>query len=183
MGSALAKPTLTPEQFLAWNESSDLRHEFLSGEVHAMAGAEERHVTLAGNIYVALRQHLRGSSFRTYIVDMQLHVGPAEAYFYPDVMVTCSEKDALNTKIKSEPTLLVEVLSPSTAAYDRGIKFAAYRMLPSLREYLMVDPETRLCELYRRTDAGWILHTMEAVQLDSVDFTLDAATLWAEVPL
>jgi Uma2 family endonuclease len=153
-----------------------------------MAGAGEAHVTLTGNVFVALRLHLRGTPCRCYFVDMKLRVEAADAFFYPDLMVTCSASDAADPLVKREPVLLVEVLSPSTAAYDRGAKFAAYRQLPTLREYLLIDPETRRCDVFRKGEdaAGlWVLHPFEAgqgVQLASVGLDLAAADLWEQVP-
>ena len=185
MGHAAEQFRLSAADFLAWDALQSIRHEFVSGEVFAMAGAEERHVTAAGNLYGALRAHLRGTPCRTFITDMKLRVEPADAYFYPDVMVTCSAADAADPLIKREPVLLVEVLSPGTAAYDRGDKFAAYRSLPSLREYLLVDTTSRRCDLYRKgSDGLWVLHPFEpetAVQLDSVGLSLSAQALWDEV--
>ncbi len=185
MGRAAPNLPLTAEEFLAWDATQTLRHEFVHGEVFAMAGAEERHVTVGLNIAIALRAHLRGTPCRTFINDMKLHVDAADAYFYPDVMVTCSKADAADPMIKREPVLVVEVLSPSTAAFDRGDKFAAYRNLASLREYLLVDTETRRCDLYRiGADGLWVLHPFApeaSVQLDSVALSLSAQALWDEV--
>ena len=185
MGHAAPKTPMTHQQFLDWDAHEPLRHEFVHGEVFSMAGAEERHVMLAGNVYVALRAHLRGTPCRTFITDMKLRVEAADAYFYPDVMVTCSSADATDPLVKREPTLVVEVLSPGTAAYDRGEKFAAYRMLPSLLEVLLVDPDTRRCDLYRKgADGLWVLHPFEPgqdVRLLSVDLALTALALWDEV--
>ncbi len=178
---------LTAEEFLAWDAGQMLRHEFVAGEVFAMAGAGDAHVTAALNLAMTLRQHLAGTPCRTFISDMKLRVQAADAFFYPDVMVTCSVVDATSPGSKSEPVLLAEVLSPSTAAYDRGNKFAAYRRIATLREYLLVDPETRRVELYRLgADGLWVLHPAEPdtdVQLDSVKLLLTPAALWAEMPL
>ncbi len=189
MGHAALNLPLSAADFLAWDAAQTTRHEFVRGEVFAMAGAGERHVTVAGNVYLTLRQHLAGTPCRTFITDMKLHVEAADAFFYPDVMVTCSARDAGNPLVKREPVLLVEVLSPATAAFDRGDKFAAYRSLPSLREVLLVDPDLRRCDLFRRqaVDGGeaWVLHPSapgEGVQLESVALALTAAALWAEVP-
>jgi Uma2 family endonuclease len=194
MGRAPQNLPMTAEEFLAWDASQTVRHEFVRGEVLAMAGAGEAHVTgtgeahvtVAGNVYLALRQHLAGSPCRTFITDMKLHVAAADAYFYPDVLVTCSALDARDPLVKREPVLPAEVLSPATAAYDRGEKFAAYRQIDSLREYLLIDPQTRRADLYRKGDDGlWVLHPAapgEGVQLASVDLDLTAERLWAEVP-
>lgn len=186
MGRALPRPTLSADEFLAWEAGQPLRHEFVAGEVFAMAGGEDRNDTVAGNLYIALREQLRGSPCRVYGSDVKLGVEAADAFFYPDVMVTCSAADAGDALVKREPVLLVEVLSPATAAYDRGDKFAAYRKLASLREYLLVDTESRRCDLFRRRDDGlWVLHPFEpgqALTLASVTLEIAAAQLWAEVP-
>lgn len=177
---------MSAQDFLAWDETQTVRHEFVGGEVFAMAGAGEAHVTVAGNLYVALRQHLAGTPCRTFITDMKLRVEAADAFFYPDVMVSCSAADAADPMVKRDPVLLVEVLSPATAAYDRGDKFAAYRKLPGLREYLLVDTESRRCDLCRRGAEGlWVLHPFEpgqGLRLESVALELPAVQLWAEVP-
>lgn len=175
---------MSAEDFLPWESTEPVKHEFVRGEVFAMAGAEERHVTTAGNVFVALRTHLRGTPCRTFIADMKLRVEAADAFFYPDVMVTCSATDT-DPLVKREPVLVVEVLSPSTAAFDRGDKFAAYRTLASLREVLLADPATRRCDLYRKGDDGlWVLHPSapdEPVVLASVGLTLAPEVLWADV--
>ena len=195
MGRAALKMQMTAAEFVAWEELQTIKHEFVNGEVfemgrpgetQAMAGAGEAHVTLTGNAYVALRQHLKGTPCRCFFVDMRLRVEAADAYFYPDLMVTCSQADARTALVKAEPLLLVEVLSPSTAAYDRGDKFAAYRRLPSLREYLLIDPQSRRCDLYRvGADGLWVLHPFEAgedLHLASVGLALPATVLWEDVP-
>lgn len=189
MGQAALNLPLSAADFLAWDATQTTRHEFVRGEVFAMAGAGERHVTVALNVAIALRQHLAGTPCRTFITDMKLRVDAADAFFYPDVMVTCSPRDAEQSHVKSEPVLVVEVLSPATAAFDRGDKFAAYRGLPSLKEVLLVDPDLRRCDLFRRQalEAGeaWVLHPTapgEGVELVSVGLQLAAEALWAEVP-
>lgn len=186
MGNAATQLRMSVQEFLAWDETQSVRHEFVDGEVFAMAGAGEAHVTVALNVAMWLRQHLAGTPCRTFITDMKLRVEAADAVFYPDVMVTCSAIDATDPLVKREPVLLVEVLSPATAAYDRGDKFAAYRKLPALREYLLVDTDSRRCDVYRKGEDGlWVLHPFESgqtVTLASVTVDLPAARLWAEVP-
>ena len=186
MGNAAARLRMTATDFLAWDATQTLRHEFVEGEVFAMAGAGEAHVTVALNVAMLLRQHLAGTPCRTFITDMKLRVEAVDAFFYPDVMVTCTAADAGDPLVKREPVLLVEVLSPATAAYDRGDKFAAYRKLPTLREYLLVDTDSRRCDLDRKGNDGlWVLHPFEAgqtVTLASVTAEVSAAQLWAEVP-
>lgn len=186
MGLPAEPIAMTASDFVAWDATQTVRHEFVAGEVFAMAGAGEGHVTAAGNVYVQLRQHLAGTPCRAFNLDMKLRVEAVDAYFYPDVMVTCSAADAAHAMVKREPVLIVEVLSPGTAAYDRGDKFAAYRRLESLREYLLVDPDRRRCDLYRKgADGLWVLHPSEpgqGVTLASVDLDIGAAALWADMP-
>ncbi len=187
MGVAAEKLRMSAQDFLAWDATQTVRHEFVAGEVFAMAGVGEAHVTAALNVAMALRLHLAGTPCRTFITDMKLQVEAAEAFFYPDVMVSGSAADAADPLVKRDPLLLVEVLLPGTAAYDRGDKFAAYRKLPGLREYLLVDTDSRRCDLYRKgADGLWVLHPFEpdqALQLESVALDLQSAQLWAEVPV
>ena len=185
MGQAAYQPVMTAADYLAWEAQQLERHEFVGGEVFAMAGAEDRHVTVSGNIYMALRHHLSGSPCRTFMSEMRLSVAALGSYFYPDVMVTCSANDLASPLIKSEPKLIIEVLSPSTAAYDRGLKFSHYRSLPSLQEYVLVDIDTRAVDCYTLgTDGLWVLHPFaanEAVAFASVGLDITAAQLFAEV--
>ncbi|HEY5579818.1 MAG TPA: Uma2 family endonuclease [Rhodoferax sp.] len=185
MGLPAHQPTLTADDYLAWEPAQLDRHEYLDGEVFAMAGAEDRHVTVSMNIAFTLRQHLSGSPCRTYMSDMRLHVAAANSYFYPDVLVTCSALDLANPLVKTEPKLIIEVLSPSTAAYDRGLKFSHYRSLASLEEYVLIDLDTRSTDGYRKgADGLWVLHPFargESVSLASVALELSAAQLFAEV--
>jgi len=185
MGLPLPHTAMTAAEFLAWDEQQTLRREFVRGEVFAMAGGDDRNNTLAINLAVALRQHLSGSPCRVYMADVKLRVEAADCYFYPDLMVTCSAADAASRLVKNDAVLVVEVLSPSTGAYDRGDKFADYRALPSLAEYLLVDVDKRRCDLYRKgTDGLWVLHPTEGEQtlvLASVGLTLAAGGLWADL--
>ena len=185
MGNAALNMPMTAAEFLAWDSTQTEKREFARGEVFAMAGAEDRHVTASLNLLVALHQHLRGGPCRTYSSDMKLYVEAADCYFYPDVMVSCSEADRERPVAKQDALFVAEVLSPSTAAYDRGEKFAAYRRLPSLKEYLLVDLDSRRCDIFRLAESGlWVLHPFEAGQtllLESVQLELTAEQLFAEV--
>ncbi|OYU32439.1 MAG: hypothetical protein CFE39_03320 [Comamonadaceae bacterium PBBC2] len=186
MGLPAKTPQFSAADYLAWERTQLDRHEFVDGDVFAMAGAEDRHVTVAGNMYMALRQHLSGSPCRTYMSDMRLQVAAANSYFYPDVLVTCSAQDLASPLVKTEPRLIVEVLSPSTAAFDRGLKFSHYRSLASLEEYALIDLDTRTTDCYRKGPDGlWVLHPFargDELALASVGLVLPAAQLFAEVP-
>jgi len=185
MGHAARQPAMTAAEFLAWEAGQVERHEFVSGEVFAMAGAGAGHAMVAGNLYMALRQHLRGTPCRTFMSDMKLHAETSGSYFYPDVFVTCSASDRASQLVMREPTLVIEVLSPGTAAYDRGAKFAHYRQMASLQEIALIDLSSRGCDVYRRQGDGlWLLHPFElgqGVAFASVDLRISAEDLFAEV--
>ena len=185
MGHAEQNAVCAATDYLTWEASQTERHEYIDGEVFAMVSAEDRHVTVAMNLAFAVRQHLTGSPCRTYMSDMKLNVASANQYFYPDVMVTCSATGQTNPLIKSEPRLILEVLSPSTAAYDRGLQFGYYRAIASLQEYVLIDLDTRITDCYRKgADGLWVLHPFrkgELVKLASVELEIGAAVLFAEV--
>ena len=172
------------DEYLAWEAEREGKHEFLAGEVFAMVGASDRHVTIAGNLYAAIRQQLRGGPCRVYISDMKLRVEAVDAWLYPDVMVTCDPADHARELDKASPLLIIEVLSPGTEAFDRGRKFAAYRTIPCLSEYLLVDPDSGRVELYQRNPENqWVLHSLEgdaALELTSIELTLERSTLFED---
>lgn len=182
------QPVFDAQAYLAWEAEQSTKHEYHDGEVFAMAGASDAHVTVAGNVYMALRNHLRGSPCSVFISDMKLRVEEDNAFFYPDVFVTCADSDRGQSHSKSAPVLVVEVLSPATSAYDRGTKFAAYRKLPTLREYALIDPERLSLDLFRRDGDSkrWVLHPIEAgghVEWASVGLQVPLEALYEDVPM
>ena len=182
------QPFFDAQAYLAWEAEQSTKHEYHDGEVFAMAGASDAHVTVAGNVYMALRNHLRGSPCSVFISDMKLRVEEDNAFFYPDVFVTCADSDRGQSHSKSAPVLVVEVLSPATSAYDRGAKFAAYRKLPTLREYALIDPERLSLDLFRREGDSkrWVLHPIEAgghVEWASVGLQVPLEALYEDVPI
>lgn len=188
MGLPLQKPPFTLDDYLAWDAGQDERHEFVNGEVFLMAGAGEGHNVVAGNFYIRLREHLGNTPCRTYMSDMKLRVETLNNIFYPDIMVTCDPTDRESGMSKSQPKLIVEILSPSTANYDRGEKFVSYRQIPSLREYVMVDIDKRQVELYRLGDQGlWVLHPFDLraaganLPLTSVELTLTTEQVFVDL--
>ena len=158
-------PRFDRQDYFAWEHEQPVKHEYVAGEVFAQAGARQNHVVVAGNCFAALRQRLRGTPCRAYISDMQLEVAQADAVFYPDVMVSCHPEDLAAERVLHHPRVIVEVLSDSTVAYDRGGKFAAYRMLESLQEYVLIDPERRSLEIFRRLPSNdWLLATGDSAR-------------------
>ena len=161
MSAVLTEPPLTFEAYMAWEAEQPERHEFFAGEVFAMTGARATHNTIALNIAVALRDVLRNTSCRVFIADMKLHVASADASFYPDVFVSCDPRDRTPDAelVQRHPQLVVEVLSDSTAAFDRGQKFEAYRSLDSLAAYLLVEQHRPHADLFVRNAEGlWVLN-------------------------
>ena len=161
MSAVLTEPPLTFEAYMAWEAEQPERHEFFAGEVFAMTGARATHNTIALNIAVALRDVLRNTSCRVFISDMKLHVASADASFYPDVFVSCDPRDRTPDAelVQRHPQLVVEVLSDSTAAFDRGQKFEAYRSLDSLAAYLLIEQHRPHADLFVRNAEGlWVLN-------------------------
>lgn len=171
----MALPALKDDllEFLAWENTQAERHEFLRGEVFAMVGARRVHGVVSLNIASALKSHLKGSPCRAFMEGMKLQAAD-DALFYPDVFVTCDAQDLKTDMVFRQPTLVVEVLSPTTQAFDRGLKFAAYRQIASLQEYLLVDPDTRRVELFRRNERG----NFELIdQTGAADLVLDSVAM------
>ena len=182
MGNALTRMSL--QQFLDWEEVQAGKHEFHLGEVYAMVGAKRIHGLVCLNIAASLKQQLKGSACRAFADSMKLRVG-VDTILYPDVFVTCDAADLRTELVFTAPTVVVEVLSPSTEMYDRGSKFTLYRSLASLREYLLVDPQTREVQLFRRGSEGlFTLHDLtgrERVGLDSLGCELLADDIFEGV--
>lgn len=187
MNLAQPKDTFSPDDYLAWEQTQDGRNEYIDGEVFAMSGASDAHGTTAGNLFAALHAHTRGTPCRPFIADMKVRIDSANSFFYPDILVTCDPRDRgpEASHVKQHPTLVVEVLSPSTEAYDRGNKFAAYRQLASLQEYVLIGPEERRIEVFRRDSSGhWVLYPFDAsetLELTSVDFRCPVAEVFEGV--
>lgn len=173
--NAAAQPKLTQEAYLEWEAAQQGKHEYYRGEVFAMVGTTRAHAEVTRNLVSALHGLLLGRPCRAYSNDVKVQVADADAYYYPDVFVTCSPRDLRADAVMSEPSVVFEVLSPSTAAYDRGLKFAAYRSLASLQQYVLLDPDQLRIESYQRTDAGWLLSdvlTGQPLQLPTLGLQL-----------
>ncbi|MGE0129612.1 MAG: Uma2 family endonuclease [Blastocatellales bacterium] len=158
---------ISVEEYLAFEEKSDVRHEYVAGYVFAMARASDAHNVIAGNVFARARQHIRRSGCRVYMVDMKVRVEAVDAFYYPDVMVTC-EPFVAKSVFKSKPILLVEVLSPGTEVTDRREKLSAYFKLESLMEYILISQDKKRVEIYRRDQRGKI--QMQVIEASEVRF-------------
>lgn len=169
---------MTVEEYLELEASSRIRHEYLAGEVIAMSGVTPRHNRLAGQLYQAFSAHLKGGPCRTYIgeVQVKLRMGRDDYVYYPDVMVVCG-REKEGERFFTDPKLIVEVLSPSTASVDRHEKRIAYRRIAALEEYVIVAQDTVEVTAFRREE-GW-----EPVVLGSLDSILELRSIDLRVPL
>lgn len=153
MSKVMIKTTVSAEEYLAGEEVAEVRHEYVTGEIYAMAGAGERHNRIALNIAFQLRSKARGGRCGVFMSDMKLRIGSGERFYYPDVMLVCNENDD-HSQYKDAPCLIAEVLSPSTEAVDRREKWLAYSELHSLRYYLLISADRQHVDYYQRDDAG-----------------------------
>ncbi len=174
MAPELARSTYTASEYLALERASETRSELVNGQILAMTGASRAHNLIAASICREIGNHLKGRPCEAYQSDMRVKVSPTGLYTYPDVVVVCgspSLEDEYGDTLLN-PTLLVEVLSPSSEAYDRGEKFAHYRRLDSLREYLIVAQDRPRVERYVRDGERWVL-----TEASGLDATLDLASI------
>ena len=146
----------TYREYLALERGSNVRHEFFNGEIYAMAGGSREHAAFCANVMFALGAQLRSRGCQVHSSDLRVRVLESGLATYPDVTVICSkaELDPEDRHTIVNPILLVEVLSPSTSAYDRGEKLGHYQRIPSLREVVLVAHDERLIEVWRREESG-----------------------------
>ncbi len=174
--------------YLDGEQDSDIRHEYVAGQVFAMASASEGHNRISLNLAFHLRTATRGTHCGVFISDMKVKVAAHESFYYPDVLLTCDSGDN-DPLYKQAPCLIAEVLSPSTELIDRREKLIAYRALPSLRHYLLIAQDRRCVEQYMRdADGGWRYRVCDAegiIELDCQPLrpTLTLADLYEDVVL
>ncbi|MGB3238847.1 MAG: Uma2 family endonuclease [Geitlerinemataceae cyanobacterium] len=176
---------ISPEQYLEWEKTSPTKHEYINGRVYAMAGANDAHNTLTFNLSGLFYTHLQGRSCRGYAADMKVKIASEDIYYYPDLLVTCDERDRENRDFKQHPKLIIEVLSESTEKFDRSQKFADYRTLDPLQEYVLVSQDQINIELFRRNNAGrWELYVFresDDVEFASLELCIPMATVYENV--
>ena len=196
MASAAHKKTVTPEEYLAAERRSEIKHEYDRGFIIAMAGASRWHNVITSSLNREICTQLKGRTCETYANEMRIHLKgrPCEAfvsdmrilvadtglYTYPDLVIACGEPRFLDAETDTliNPVAIVEVLSPSTEAYDRGKKFAHYRRIPSLVEFVLVAQDRPLIERFTRRGDEWALATFEGL-----DATLALESAGVRVPL
>jgi Uma2 family endonuclease len=188
MASAALIKRYTPSEYLIFERDAEFRHEYYDGYITAMAGVSPEHNRIALNFARRLDEHFEDRECLAFISDMRLCVSPTGLYTYPDVMAVCGEP--LYQKIEGvqsllNPTMIVEVLSPTTESYDRGDKFAHYQRLESLKEYVLVSQDKVLVERYTRRGDDWVLSEFnkltDTLQLPSIACAIPLREIYAKV--
>lgn len=179
--STLPKKSFSPEDYLELERKTDYKSEYHDGQIFAMSGGTERHDRISVNLSGLIFVHLKGRKCRLFSANMRVLVEPSGLYTYPDLSVTCEKPHFTDEHVDTltNPTLLIEVLSPSTESYDRGTKAKLYRAIPSLQELLIVSQTGCEIELYRRQpDGTWVL-----IEAKGLDASLELRSIGYELKL
>ncbi|MCX6359458.1 MAG: Uma2 family endonuclease [Armatimonadetes bacterium] len=181
MTHAATEPRWTDAEYLAFERASDVRHEYLDGIVYGMSGGSVAHALLTAQLTAEVGLRLRGKPCRPYSADLRVHNAETGAYTYPDLTIVCGEPRVLDEQRDTllNPTVVVEVLSPSTEAYDRSRKFAHYRRIPSLRDYILVSQEAPIIEVFSRREGDTWLYT----PYEGLDASAEVPSIGCTVPL
>ncbi len=185
---AISKTLLSEEDYLGEERTALNKSEYYKGAIFAMAGATKEHNKIVASIIVAIGAHLKGNSCAFFPSDLRVHNTENSLYTYPDVTIVCGEEEYLDEKFDTllNPTVIFEVLSPSTEDYDRGTKFKLYRSIPSLKNYILVSSTEYLAEIYTRTENDeWVLHTAKKrdshIHISAIDYDLSLKDIYAQV--
>lgn len=175
----------TPEEYFIWEETQLEKHELIDGRVYAMSGGTQNHSAIKLNIGSLIKAHLRGSKCRVFNSDLKVNIFKTRNYTYPDLSVTCDRRDREHPLYITYPCLIVEVLSDSTEAYDRGKKFEKYRQNPHLVDYVLVSCDEMAVDIYHKNDAGeWVILSYregDRVELKSIDLSVAIEVFYEEV--
>ncbi|GFE67813.1 Uma2 family endonuclease [Chroococcus sp. FPU101] len=178
---------MTPEEYFIWEEQQPIKYEYIDGLVFAMTGGTIPHNEITINLATLIKNHLRGKKCKVLGTDAKVGISEAGPFHYPDVMVSCDERDRQAIKVIEHPCLIIEVLSPSTEAFDRGKKFQNYRQIPSLKEYVLVSAEQMMIECFRLNAHGiWELYTYtqgEELELNSINLRCVVDSIYEDVIL
>lgn len=186
MGLAKLKSKISVAEYIEGENLSEIRHEYIYGEVYAMAGASDRHNIINGNIFGNMWSHLRNARCQAFSENMKLHANE-QTFYYPDVMVDCDDVPP-SAFYREKPVLLVEVLSLSTERIDRNEKLTVYKTIPTLHEYLIVSQAKVSVEVHRKLENGeWQAEIYDEIndeiRLDSIDFNLSLSEIYRRVDL
>ncbi len=176
----------TPEEYLEIERMSPIKHEYFQGQIIAMAGASKAHVIITGNLSALLVNHLRGTECISYATDMKVRLLELNIFYYSDLAVTCHEADRIsNEDFIVHPKLIVEVLSNSTEAFDRGDKFANYKAIAEFEEYILIHQKQILVERFQRKSNNlWLPKIYQAgdiIEFASIGFSCDISALYENI--
>ncbi|MFQ3597159.1 MAG: Uma2 family endonuclease [Chloroherpetonaceae bacterium] len=182
------KTHLTAAEYLAFERQSEERHEYHGGELRLMAGASRKHNLLSLNIASFLNEKLRGKPCKPFMNDMRVWIASAERYFYPDIAVICGKEPFIEDDVAADATVIVEVLSDSTEAFDRGKKFECYQYLPSLQDYILVSQnEMRIEHFHKITSNEWryvvLSKPEDALSLESIGVQISLQDVYADAEI
>ena len=186
--TAQPQKIFSQDEYLEMEREADYKSEYFQGEIFAMAGAGLNHNRITENISIDIGSFLKGKSCKSYSSDLRIHIPVNGLYTYPDFLIICGKNEYLDARKDTvlNPTVIVEVLSKSTSAYDRGEKFHFYRSIPSLKEYVLIDSSSIAAEVFRKSDEGvWFLaseayNISEAIELGSIDLKLNLNDIYAD---
>ncbi len=187
MSSAATKKRFTPQEYLVLERKSETRNEYYNGEIFAMSGASREHNLIVGNLFRDIGNQLEDRPCETYTNDMRVWIEATGLYTYPDVTVVCGEPRFQDREVDTllNPTVIVEVLSPTTAAYDRGDKFRHYRRIDSLREFVLISQDRMMVERYTRQGNDWVLSDMtdpdQVLKLESIGCRIPLGRIYAKI--
>lgn len=187
MSSAATKKRFTPQEYLALERKSETRNEYYNGEIFAMAGASREHNLIVANLLRDIGNQLEDRPCESYPSDMRVYIEATGLYTYPDIVVVCSEPRFQDREVDTllNPTVIVEVLSPSTEAYDRGVKFRHYRCIGSLREFVLISQDRMMVERYTRQGNDWILSDLtdpdQILKLESIGCQTPLNRIYAKI--
>ncbi len=182
---AYGKTKLTEEEYLSFEKASQSKHEYFQGEIFAMTGANTRHNFIFKNVYGRLAHRLSGKPCQPFGSDMRLNIPENTLYTYPDITIYCGELQSseLDEDTVINPSVVIEILSPSTKEYDRGTKFKLYRAIPTLKEYVLIDTDVVNVEFFTRIENGvWELKEYkfleEHILIKTADFNISLAEIY-----
>jgi Uma2 family endonuclease len=178
------QPELSFEDYLEREATASTKSEFVDGQVYAMAGALRAHGTIALNLAALVRPAIRGTGCQAYLSDMKVVPPGNRSVRYPDLVMTCDDRDLADQQITRFPKLIVEVLSPGTSSVDRGDKFEEYRRIPTLEEYVIVDSTRVLVEVFRRGADGWDFKEYgpgTVFRIDSIPLEITVVDLYEDI--
>ncbi len=180
-------PQLTPEEYFIWEEQQLEKHEYIDGQIYAMSGGSKNHSLISVRFITLFSNHLEGKGCETGNSDLRVNIVNTTQYTYPDVSVTCDDRDKTTTQYITYPCLIVEVLSGSTESYDRGGKFRMYRQNPVLQDYLLVSSTSIEMDLYHKNDAGeWVIINYQegdTIELKSINLSFAIEQVYRNLDL